>query len=125
MFCLNLYFEGPKAYRMLSNTFTLPSKRTLERSIQELIISPGLHDSVFEILENKTKNLQLLDKYCCISIDTMSLKANLFYIINRDMVIGFHDTGYNKSCLTACNASIIMVRGITNKFKQPLCYFFF
>jgi len=54
----------------------------------------------------------------------MSLKASLFYIINRDIVIGFHDTGYTKSFLTACNAAIIMVRGLTNKFKQPLGYFF-
>lgn len=124
MFCLNLYFKGPKAYRILSNTFILPSKRTLERMIQGLIISPGLNDIVFERLRIKIENLRLLDKYCCISIDTMSLKASLFYIINRDMVIGFHDTGYTKSFLPACNAAIIMVRGLTNKFKQPLGYFF-
>lgn len=45
-------------------------------------------------------------------------------MINRDMVIGFHDTGYSKNFLTACNAAIIMVRGLTNKFKQALGYFF-
>lgn len=74
---------------------------------------------VFERLRIKTENLDLLNKYCCISIDTMLLKASLFYIINRDIVIGFHDTHYTKSFLTACNAAIIMVRGLTNKFKQP------
>ncbi|XP_018364080.1 PREDICTED: uncharacterized protein LOC108761832 [Trachymyrmex cornetzi] len=72
IFCLNLYFKGSKAYRILSNTFILPSKRTLERIIQGLIIFPG----------------------------------------------------YTKSFLPACNAAIIMVRGLTNKFKQPLGYFF-
>lgn len=45
-------------------------------------------------------------------------------MINRDVVIGFHNTGYTKSFLTACNAAVIMVRGLTNKFKQPLGYFF-
>lgn len=45
-------------------------------------------------------------------------------MINRDMVIGFHDTGYTKRFLTACNAAIIMVRDLTNKFKQPFGYFF-
>lgn len=112
----------------MSNTFILPSKRTLERTIEDLIISPGLHDIVFERLRMKTENLDLLHKYCCISIDTMSLKASLFYIINRDIVIGFHDTHhdthYTKSFLTACNAAIIMIRGLTNKFKHPLSYFF-
>lgn len=54
----------------------------------------------------------------------MSLKPSLFYMINRDIVIGFHDTGCTKSFLTACNAAVIMVRGLTNKFKQPLDYFF-
>jgi len=124
MFCLDLYFKGPKAYRLLSNTFILPSKRTLERTIETLILSPGLHDIIFERLRIKTENLHSLDKYCCISIDTMSLKASLFYMINRDIVIGFHDTGNTKSFLPACNAAIIMVRGLTNKFKQPLGYFF-
>jgi len=72
----------------------------------------------------KTEYLCLLDKFCCISVDTMSLKASLFYMINRDVVIGFHDIGYTKSFLTACNAAVIMARGLTNKFKQPLGYFF-
>lgn len=57
MFCLNLYFKGHKAHRLLSNTFILPSKRILERTIEELIISPGLHDIVFERLRIKTENL--------------------------------------------------------------------
>lgn len=62
IFCLNLYFKGPKAYRLLSNTFILLSKRTLECTIQGLIISPGLQDIVFERLRIKTENLHLLDK---------------------------------------------------------------
>lgn len=124
MFLLSLYFKGPKVYKFLSNIYILPSKRTLERTIQELVISSGLHDIIFERLRIKSENLPSLDKYCCINIDMMSLKACLFYIINRDIVIGFHDTGYTKSFLTACNAAIIMVRGSTNKFKQPLDYFF-
>jgi len=54
MFCLHLYFKGPTAYRLLSNTFILPSKRTLERTIETLILSPGLHDIIFEKLRIKT-----------------------------------------------------------------------
>jgi len=41
---------------------------------------PSLHE-IFERLRIKTENLNLVDRYCCISIDTMSLKANLFYEI--------------------------------------------
>jgi len=44
-------------------------------------------------------------------------------MINRDMVIEFHDTGCTESFLPVCNTVIIMARGLINKFKQLLGYF--
>ncbi|XP_077282118.1 uncharacterized protein LOC143908359 isoform X1 [Temnothorax americanus] len=65
-----------------------------------------------------------LEKYCILCIDEASIKANLYYNISQDEVIGFEDLGDGKSYLPACNVAVLMIRGICNNWKQPLAYFF-
>jgi hypothetical protein len=64
------------------------------------------------------------DKLCCISVDEMSIKANLFYNISTDEVVGFYDDGYKKTLTRAKSVLVLMVRGISSPWKQPLAYFF-
>lgn len=124
-FCLDLYFSGSKTYKLLCKQFALPNPRTLQRMIQNVNISPGLHDFIFEILKIKLNNSNSpLDKYCTLCMDEAALKANLYYNINLDEVIGFEDYGKGKSKLPTCNVAVLMLRGICNNWKQLLAYFF-
>lgn len=127
--CLSIYFLSPKVYKDLaikSKLFCLPSCATLKRFTQNCYICPGLEENVFKILKIKTDNLPDINKYCICYIDEMSLKSHLFYNITGDKVIGFEDIGcpQNNSQLPACNVAVIMVKGICQSWKQPLCYFF-
>lgn len=122
-FCVSLYFTGPKTYKMLCKQFILPSPRTLQRSIESLQIPPGFHDCIFEMIKKRIVNFTSLNKLCVICIDEVALKANLYYNINRDEVIGFENLGYKKKFLPACNAAVIMIRGICKSWKQPIAYF--
>lgn len=122
-FCLTIYFMSPKSYKVLRNELILPSPRTLQRSIKSVQISPGLNDFIFDMIEKKIVNFTPLDRLCVICIDEMSLKANLYYNITRDEVIGFENLGHEKKFLPACNAAVIMIRGICKSWKQPFAYY--
>lgn len=128
--CLSLFFSSPKGYRSLvaSKFFCMPSPTTLHRFTQSLHLIPGVQCTAFEILKIKIETLQKINKYCVICFDEISLKANLFYNSTRDKVIDFEDIGldnikYNLH-LPACNAAVILIRGIFRSWKQPLAYFF-
>lgn len=75
------------------------------------------------MIKEKIVNFTLQDRLCVICIDEMSLKANLYYNISRDEVIGFQDLGHEKKFLPACNAAVIMIRGICKSWKQPVAYY--
>lgn len=124
-FCLDILLcGGNKTYNSFAQKFILPNVRTLQRMIEHLKFSSGLHDFVFDFLKEKLKcSLSSLDKYCILCIDEASIKANLYYNINRDEVIGFEDLGDNKLFLSACNVATLMIRRICTNWKQPLAYF--
>ena len=99
------FFSGPKSYKLLSTQFCLPTPRTLQRIVQGLKFLPGLQDHIFNILKSKVYNLNDVDKLCIMCIDKPALKANLFYNISFDEVIGFEDHGHGKSFLSALGQS--------------------
>lgn len=109
--CLSLYFSSPKAYKNLaiSKLFCLPSPVTSKRFIRSFRLIPGIQNVAFHILKIKTETFKEIDKYCVLCLDEMSLKAQLFYNLTTDKVIGFEDTGLdnisNEQCLPACNIS--------------------
>jgi hypothetical protein len=57
-------------------------------------------------------------------VDEMSIKANMFYNIGLDSVIGLEDVGSKKAFQPAMNATVLMVRGLHGNWKQPLAYHF-
>lgn len=121
--CLSLFFPSPKGYRNLlaSKLFCMPSPTTLYRFTRNLHLIPGVQSIAFELLKIKIETLEI-NKYCVICIDEMSLKANLFYNSTRDKVISFEDLeldNINDLHLPACNAAVILIRGIFKSWKQP------
>ena len=123
-FCLKLYFLGPKCYNLLRSFFSIPSKRTLSRLTENIKLKPGFNDEVFSTLKIKVDTLSCMEQCCVLCFDEMAIKAHLYYNITDDEVVGFEDLGKKKAFLPALNVLVMMVRGLSSNWKQPLAYFF-
>lgn len=55
---LSLYKKSPKCYRLLSNLFTLPCRRTLNDLLSNVKIKPGVSPTVLRVLTEKVTNLK-------------------------------------------------------------------
>lgn len=107
----------------MQKTFNLPPIRCLQRFVKNWPEEPGISDTVFNSIKIRTDTMEQMDRICVLCLDEMSIKSSLFYSIKRDKIIGFHDTGSNKSFNVAQNALVIMARGLKKNWKQPLGYF--
>lgn len=76
---LTLLKQSPKCYRVLKTIFALPSRRTLMRLLNKLPFYCGIHPHIIHNLSNTVKNMNPLDKYCCIIYDEMFIEPNLTY----------------------------------------------
>ncbi|KAJ4426934.1 hypothetical protein ANN_26733 [Periplaneta americana] len=77
------------------------------------------HDKLFDILRNACSKMTETDKLCCLMWDEMSLKANLCYNSNEDIVDGFERYSSNYSSDKIANQGLLfMVRGICSNYKQ-------
>lgn len=124
-FALGVYFSGPRAYRHLSQTFKLPSKRTLERITEKWPACSGLNDFVFEAMKIKIRSFTTKEKECILAMDEMSIKSHLAFDKRVDKILGFNDVGSStRKSTPATNALVVMVKGIMSKWKQPLCFYF-
>lgn len=85
--CLEMFFTGPKLYRMLMGSLCLPSPTTLLKLIKNVSPVPGLDNpQLFEMLKMKVDNFPIEEKQCVLCMDEMSLKANLFYGDRKSVV---------------------------------------
>lgn len=118
-FALSLYLLNPRNYKELLKNFALPSIRSLQLFTKSWNIEPGINDKIFESLAIKLLSLPAIERHCILCIDEMCLKSHLFYNVSQDNIIGFQDTGYEKSQF-AKSAIVI----IAENWKLPLCYYF-
>lgn len=125
--CLALYFTGPRTYRqVLVKKYCLPSPTTLLRILQHVQINSGLNNpQVFAMLKMKADCFDDKSKYCVLCIDEMSIKAHLFYNRGTDAVVGLSEIEDTNNILRpALNVSVLMLRGIFSKWKQPVAFSF-
>ena len=124
MLDLSVFDQSQKAYRILSKLFALPSKRTLQKYMQNTNIMPGFNDGVFDALKLKVENMDPKDRCVSLIFDEMALKSALVYNNGLDIIEGFEDLGeLGSSHFVADHALAFMVRGLYTKWKQPLAYF--
>lgn len=126
--CLSLYFAGPKVYKtILTKLFYLPGPQALTKLVRGITISPGLEvPNVFRTLKIKADSFNEMDRYCVLCVDEMSIKANFFFNISADYVVGVEDSGHGKRLFKpARTATVLLVRGMFSNWKQPLAYFFY
>ena len=89
MLALSVFYQSWKAYRLLSKLFALPSKRTLQKYIQNTNIMPGFNDGVFDALKLKVENMDPKDRCVSLIFDEMALKSGLVYNNRLDIIEGF------------------------------------
>lgn len=123
-FALSLYFSSPRNYKELQKSLTLPSVRSLQLFTEKWNILPGINNKIFDALAVKLNSLSSIERHCILCADEMSIKSHLFYNVSRDEVIGFEDTGNNKSPIPAKSALVIMARSIAGNWKVPVCFCF-
>lgn len=56
-FALNLFFHSPKAYKYLAKLLSLPSQRSLQTWLSDIVIEPGLIASVLDTVKKKHEGL--------------------------------------------------------------------
>lgn len=66
---LAMYKHAPKGYRFLQKIFSLPSAKTLQRSLASIVLKPGLNEDLLNHIQNISKSLKKLDKYCLLLFD--------------------------------------------------------
>ena len=58
-------------------------------------------------------------------MDEMSFKSHLHYDETNDSIIGFEDCGDKETSRALANSALVlMTRGILQKWKQPIAYYF-
>ena len=125
LYSLALYYQSPRAYRLLRKRFTLPSPRVLRRRMQLIQMEPGFQDSVIAILAEKLRQTPEADRMVVLSFDEIQLRTKLSYLPASDRVEGVEDFGaMGKTSRLADHALTFMVRGLSQRWKQPIGYFF-
>lgn len=119
VFCLNLFYTSPQAYNLLSECLlNMPSKTTLKRMYMPINTKVNYH--IMEALKTKANSMTDMERNCSLVINSMSLKANLYYNIKEDKIYGFHEIDGIQSPEPATYALVAMIHGIFINYKQPV-----
>ncbi|KAL8568169.1 hypothetical protein ACOMHN_027692 [Nucella lapillus] len=123
--CLAVYFRSTFAYAVLRSVgFQLPHPRTLRRHFSTVLTGVGLCQSLFEMMRSRTLALEEHEKRVTLSLDGMTVTKALTYSHHRDELVGFVNCGeHHQSDEIADQAILVMIRGLTLKWKQVLGYF--
>ena len=121
---LALYYQGPRAYYQLRKRFFLPSPRLLRKRLELVHLNPGLHPTVMSLMKEKYQGANDHEKLVVISFDEMQVRPKLTYLPGADRVEGYEDLGeLGRTARQADHVLVLMARGLTLKWKQPIGYF--
>ncbi|KAF0291988.1 Transposable element P transposase [Amphibalanus amphitrite] len=90
----------------------LPSFTTLSEWTRDFRMTPGLMEPALAVLEATVTDLSDMDKLCVLAFDDVSLDGRVCYDQARDVI------------LEASKMQLVMVRGLTAAWKQPIAYDF-
>lgn len=126
-FCIKIYSQSPKAYRLLRSQLKMPAESTLQQMIRKWQCRSGINDQLFGALKQKLEDVRPsrpLYKYCLLCIDEMKISTHVNYNFLNDTVVGISDFRKNGHPQAATHATVILMRGLFENYKQPLAYWF-
>ena len=88
----------------------LPSASTLSRWTRSFRVTPGVMEAAVSVLEAAVEGMSNLQRLCVITFDEMSLDSRFCLDTSADQV------------LSGSKLQLLMVRGLCDKWKQPLFY---
>jgi hypothetical protein len=117
---LRILFRSPQTFNLLRTIFCLPSQTCLMLFLSRVFadLQEGFSSRLFSMLKLRAEAMNPFDRNVSLVMDEMSLKQHLEYDRNSDIVYGMN----NGKLLN--QALVIMVRGLANKWKQPIAYFY-
>lgn len=121
---LALYKSAPRGYRFLEKIMKLPSKRTLQRTLNSVTINPGISDHIFNYLAAVSVEMKPLHRYCVLMFDEVYLQPHLNINMQYKCIDGLENLGDGCSNNIADHALVFMLQGINQKWKQPVSYYF-
>ncbi|KAE8737771.1 hypothetical protein FOCC_FOCC016761 [Frankliniella occidentalis] len=93
--CALLRIKSPALYRKMrrDQTLALPSPRTLQRYMKRLKPAYGFLPATFEMLEKKSKEMEVDERHGCLMFDEMCLTPCLHFNCNLLKIQGFVTLG--------------------------------
>jgi hypothetical protein len=122
---LAVFFRSSSAYDVLrSSGFQLPHPSSLRRQFSTVLSGVGFCPQLREMLRLRTLALAGHERRVTLSLDGMAVTKSLTYKHNKDQLVGMVDCGvYHRSQEIADQGVVVMVRGLTLKWKQVFGYF--
>lgn len=100
----------------------LPSVKSLQNWLQDIVLEPGIMPTVLATLQKKMENWPVKDQACTLLFDQISLKSNLYYDPKKDRVHGFCDTGEARSPELAGTALVVALSGTSKQWIQAIAF---
>ena len=121
---LQLHFAcGHTGYNvLLSHNYSLPSLRTLRRSLENFRFNTGILSEVFTYLAIKVSAMSPQERECCMTLDEMSITAGVQYDNRNDNFLGGVTLPGHSG--TDTHVLVFMLGGITTRWKQTIAYYY-
>ena len=114
---------GTRGYEeLLSQGYPLPSLRTLYRRTEHINFESGVLKEVFEMLSLKVSSMSELDRFCCLTIDEMSISPGEKFDAKSDSIVGQVTLPQHSG--SATKALVAMLGGVCTRWKQTVGYWF-
>lgn len=112
---ISLRSVSTKAYRYLRNklNYPLPSLSSLRRWVSTFECSQGILKQVLLIMEHNGKQLSEFQRIVALSFDEISLRQDICFDRKHETIFGPYS-----------HAQVVMARGVTAKWKQPIYFDF-
>ena len=113
---------GTAGYNLLrSQHQPLPGIRTLQRQMAKFNFEPGVLHQVVEALSAKVTCMEEEEKFCCITLDEMSISSAIEYDSSIGQIIGNVNLPHHAG--QATHGLVFMLAGISSRWKQIVAYY--
>ena len=114
---------GASGYQLLlQQSYPLPSVRTLQRRLKTVSFRPGILDQVFIYLQLKVKQPCEEEQVCFLTLDETSISPCVEYDPSSGQLLGYVSLEDHSGVAT--HALVIMLGGVTSRWKQTVAYYF-
>lgn len=130
-FCLSLHYHSPRGYEYVRRTFNyhLPSSKTIQRwyAASDIRGEPGIQQDTFsrlKIIADKYEEQNKSRIVCCLMLDEMSIRSQVFWSQQRLDYVGLAGTASDTTMRPiAKHAFVFMLNGRNVDFEFPVAYY--